>query len=210
MTTRWTRSADGSVRRATETTRSVCFKRTVAASEADSSGVRSLVAVTTPPSPTIQPADGRLGVLTVGLGAVSSTLIAGVELAKRGMSAPIGSLTQMATIRLGKRTDNRTPLIRDFVPLATLDDIVFGAWDPFPDDAYVAAQRAGVLESGRHLEGISDALRDVRPMKAAFDRSYVKRIDADNMIGTVDKRSMLEAIREDINRFREEKQVDRS
>ena len=147
--------------------------------------------------------------LTVGLGAVSSTLIAGVELAKRGQAAPIGSLTQMATIRLGKRTDHRTPLIRDFVPLASLDDVVFGAWDPFPDDAYVAAQRAGVLESGKHLEGISDALRDVRPMKAAFDRTYVKRLDADNTIGSIDKRTMLEAIREDINRFREEKQVDR-
>ena len=147
--------------------------------------------------------------LTVGLGAVSSTLIAGVELARRGQAAPIGSLTQMATIRLGKRTDNRTPLIRDFVPLAKLDDIVFGAWDPFPDDAYVAAQRAGVLESGKHLEGISDALREVRPMKAAFDREYVKRLDGENTIGSIDKRAMLEAIREDINRFRDEKQVER-
>src|SRR6476659_1675838 len=167
--------------------------------------------MTSTPAPpvTIAPASGRLGVLTVGLGAVASTLIAGVELARRGQAAPIGSLTQMATIRLGKRTDNRTPLIRDFVPLADLNDIVFGAWDPFPDDAYVAAQRAGVLESGKHLEGISDALRDVRPMKAAFDRTYAKRIDADNTIGTIDKRSMLESIREDINRFSEEKQVDR-
>src|SRR5262245_25850440 len=115
----------------------------------------------------------------------------------------------MGTIRLGKRTDKRSPLIRDFVPLAPLEDVVFGAWDPFPDDAYVAAQRAGVLESGRHLEGISDALRDVRPMKAAFDREYVKRLDADNTIGSIDKRTMLESIREDINRFRDEKQVDR-
>jgi myo-inositol-1-phosphate synthase len=95
------------------------------------------------------------------------------------------------------------------VPLASLDDIVFGAWDPFPDDAYVAAQRAGVLEPGRHLEGISDVLRDVRPMPAAFDRTYVKRLDGENTIGSVDKRSMLNAIREDINRFREDKQVDR-
>ena len=160
-------------------------------------------------SPSIAPATGRLGVLTVGLGAVSSTLIAGVELVKRGMAEPIGSLTQMDTIRLGKRTDNRTPLIKDFVPLAALEDVVFGAWDPFPDDAYVAASRAGVLEGGKHIEAVSDALRDVVPMKAAFDNSYVKRIDADNTIGTVDKRAMLNAIREDINRFREEKQVDR-
>src|SRR5918993_4010895 len=157
----------------------------------------------------IPPAKGKLGVLLVGLGAVSTTFIAGVEAIKRGLAEPIGSLTQMGAIRLGKRTDDRNPLIKDFVPLASLDDIVFGAWDPFPDDAYVAAQRAGVLESGRHLEGISDALREVRPMKAAFDRTYVKRLDADNTIGTIDKRSMLEAIREDINRFRDEKQVDR-
>ncbi|HEY5874699.1 MAG TPA: inositol-3-phosphate synthase [Ilumatobacteraceae bacterium] len=161
------------------------------------------------PIPTVAPAEGRLGVLIVGLGAVSSTLIAGVELAKRGMAAPIGSLTQMATIRLGKRTENRVPLIKDFVPLAQLDDIVWGAWDPFPDDAYVAATRAGVLESGKHIEGISDALRDVRPMKAAFDRSYVKNIDSPNVMASLDKRSMLNSIREDINRFRDEKQVDR-
>jgi len=165
--------------------------------------------MTTPTPPSIAPATGRLGVLTVGLGAVSSTLIAGVELVKRGMGQPIGSLTQMDTIRLGKRTDGRTPLIKDFVPLASLDDVVFGAWDPFPDDAYVAATRAGVLESGKHIEGIAEALREVVPMKAAFDRSYVKNIDAGNVLGTIDKRAMLEAIREDINRFREDKQVDR-
>ena len=147
--------------------------------------------------------------LTVGLGAVASTLIAGVELARRNQAAPIGSLSQMATIRLGKRTDNRAPFIKDFVPLTSLDDVVFGAWDPFPDDAYVAAQRAGVLESGKHLEGISDALRDVQPMPAAFDRSYVKRLDGEHTMHTVDKRSMLNAIREDINRFREDKQVER-
>ena len=157
----------------------------------------------------MQPADGRLGVLTVGLGAVASTLIAGVELVKRGLAEPIGSLTQMDTIRLGKRTDDRNPLIRDFVPLATLDDIVFGAWDPFPDDAYVAAQRAGVLDAGKHVEQIAEALRDVRPMPAAFERTYVKHIDAENIMGNIGKRAMLEAIREDINRFQDEKQVDR-
>ena len=155
------------------------------------------------------PAEGRLGVLTVGLGAVASTLIAGVELVKRGMATPIGSLALMGTIRLGKRTDDRSPLIREFVPIAALDDVVFGAWDPFPDDAYVAAQRAGVLDAGKHVEQISDALREVRPMPAAFDRRYVKNIDADNVLGSVSKRAMLQAIREDINRFRDEKQVDR-
>ena len=128
--------------------------------------------------PVVKPADGRLGVLTVGLGAVATTLIAGVELVKRGMGEPIGSLTQMGTIRLGKRTDNRRPLIKDFVPLAQLDDIVFGAWDPFPDDAYVAAH------ARRRARGAASTSRQsprrcatVRPMPAAFDRDYVKRLD---------------------------------
>ena len=159
--------------------------------------------------PVVAPAEGKLGVLTVGLGAVASTLIAGVELSKRGLGLPIGSLAQMDTIRLGKRTDGRNPLIKDFVPLARLEDIVWGAWDPFPDDAYVAAQRAGVLEGPKHIEGIADTLRDIRPMKAAFDRQYVKKIDAENTLGTINKRQMLQAIREDINRFRDEKKVDR-
>src|SRR5919109_1347415 len=129
-------------------------------------------------SPTsIAPAEGKLGVLCVGLGAVTSTLIAGVELARRGMGEPIGSLTQLGAIRLGTRTEHRVPLIRDFVPLADLDDLVFGAWDVFPDDAYVSASRAGVLDTGRHLEAIGDALRAVRPMPAAFDPAYVKRLD---------------------------------
>ena len=136
---------------------------------------------------TIAPAEGRLGVLTVGLGAVATTLIAGVELARRGMGSPIGSLTQMATIRLGKRTDKRAPLIRDFVPLADLDDIVFGAWDPFPDDAYTAAARAGVLDVGRHLEPIADAMRAMRPMPAAFDPYYVKRLDGPNVKDTYEQ-----------------------
>jgi myo-inositol-1-phosphate synthase len=165
--------------------------------------------VTSASSPTVAPATGRLGVLTVGLGAVASTLIAGVELAKRGQGLPIGSLTQMGTIRLGKRTENRSPLVKDFVPLAALDDIVWGAWDVYPDDAYVAASRAGVLEQGKHIEGISDALRDVRPMQAAFERKYARNLEGEHIKPTTSKRAMLEAIREDINRFREEKQVDR-
>ncbi|MGD9997931.1 MAG: inositol-3-phosphate synthase [Ilumatobacteraceae bacterium] len=158
---------------------------------------------------TISPANGRLGVLTVGLGAVSSTLIAGVELVKKGQGLPIGSLTQMGTIRLGKRTDGRTPLVKEFVPLAALDDIVWGAWDVFPDDAYVAATRAGVLESGKHIEAISDVLRDIRPMRAAFERKYARNLDGEHTMGEISKRAMLAGIREDNNRFREEKQVDR-
>ncbi len=149
----------------------------------------------------IKPIDGRLGVLTVGMGAVASTLVAGVELAKRGIGEPIGSLTQMGTVRLGKRTDHNVPLIKDFVPIASLDDLVFGCWDPFPDDAYVAAQRAGVLDAGRHLETVAEALREVRPMKAAFDPRYVKRLDGPNVKEGASKRAMLEGLREDINTF---------
>ncbi len=160
------------------------------------------------PTPTVKPANGRLGILTVGLGAVSSTLIAGVELAKRGLALPIGSLTQMGTIRLGKRTDNRSPKIKDFAPLAGLDDIAFGAWDPFPDDAYVAASRAGVLET-KHLEGVAEALRSVVPMKAAFDPYYVKRLDGPNVKDKSNKRSMLEGIRQDIRDFAEKEAVER-
>lgn len=157
----------------------------------------------------IAPAEGKLGVLTVGLGAVATTLIAGVELAKRGQGLPIGSMTQMGTIRLGKRTENRTPLIKDFVPLARLDDIVWGAWDVFPDDAYVSATRAGVLEQGKHIEAISDVLRDIRPMKAAFERKYARNLTGDNYHEGASKREMLNSIRADINRFRDEKKVDR-
>jgi myo-inositol-1-phosphate synthase len=161
-----------------------------------------------PPPPSIAPAEGKLGVLCVGLGAVTSTLIAGVELTKRGEAAPIGSLTQMGTIRIGKRTEDTVPLIREFVPLTPLDDVVFGAWDPFPDDAYTAASRAGVLEPGRHLEAIADAPRDVRPMAAAFDADYVKRLDGPN-VKSGSKRAMLESLREDIQAFRDDKLVDR-
>ena len=157
----------------------------------------------------IAPADGKLGVLTVGLGAVATTLIAGVELAKRGQGLPIGSMTQMGTIRLGKRTENRTPIIKDFVPLARLEDIVWGAWDVFPDDAYVSATRAGVLEQGKHIEAISDVLRDIRPMKAAFERKYARNLTGDNYYEGASKREMLNSIRADINRFRDEKKVDR-
>jgi myo-inositol-1-phosphate synthase len=165
---------------------------------------------TNTPSPAaIAPADGKLGVLVIGLGAVTTTLIAGVELAKRGQGLPIGSMTQMGTIRLGKRTDGRSPLVKDFVPLANLDDIVWGAWDVFPDDAYVAASRAGVLEQGKHIEAISDVLRDIRPMKAAFERKYARNLTGEHTMGDIGKRAMLNAIREDINRFRDEKGVSR-
>ena len=125
------------------------------------------------------------------------------------MGKPIGSLTQMGTIRLGKRTDERSPLVKDFVPLAALDDIVWGAWDVFPDDAYVAATRAGVLEGGKHIEQVADVLRDIRPMQAAFEKRYATRLEGEHIMDVRGKRAMLESIREDINRFRDENRLER-
>src|SRR5438045_9593479 len=115
----------------------------------------------------IRPATGKLGILTPGMGAVATTFMAGVEAIRRGRSKPIGSLTQMGTIRLGKRTDGRSPLINEFVPLAKLDDIVFGGWDLFPDDAYQAAVKAGVL-SKKHDTQLQGLLSGIRPMRPFF------------------------------------------
>lgn len=160
-------------------------------------------------SPTvIRPARGRLGVLTPGLGAVATTFIAGVESIRRGLAKPIGSLTQMATIRLGKRTDKRSPLIRDFVPLAGLDDIVFGAWDPIPDDAYAAARKAGVLED-RHLEPLKEFLSAIKPMPAVFDQHYVTRIHGTNVKSGSTKRDLAEQLRQDIRDFKARNSCDR-
>jgi len=128
----------------------------------------------------IAPAKGRLGILLVGLGAVSTTFIAGVEAVKQGIAEPIGSLTQMGTIRLGKRTDNRVPLIKEFVPLADLKDLVFGAWDIFNDSAYEAALNAGVLEK-EMLAQVKKPLQRIKPMRAVFDQSYVKRLNGPNV-----------------------------
>jgi myo-inositol-1-phosphate synthase len=157
---------------------------------------------------TVRPATGRLGVLTPGLGAVATTFIAGVESVRRGLSKPIGSLTQMATIRLGKRTDKRSPLIRDFVPLAQLEDIVFGAWDPIPDDAYTAAKKAGVLED-KHLEPIADFLRGIQPMPAVFENRYVTRINGTNVKQGKTKRDLAEQLRHDIREFKSKHNLDR-
>ena len=155
-----------------------------------------------------RPATGKLGIITPGLGAVATTFMAGVENIRRGTSSPIGSLTQMATIRLGKRTDNRAPLIRDFVPLANLSDIVFGAWDPIPDDAYTAAKKAGVLED-KHLEPIADFLKAIKPMPAVFDNHYVTRLHGTNVKKGKTKRDLAEQLRQDMRDFKAKHQCDR-
>ena len=160
-------------------------------------------------APVIAPAKGKLGVLLVGLGAVSSTLIAGVEHIRRGTGKPFGSVTQMATIRLGKRTENRTPLIKDFVPLAGLDQIVFGAWDPIPDNAYEAAVKCGVLDRTQHIEPIAGFLKSIKPMPAVFDSTYCKRIKGNNVKKAVTKFKLVEALREDIRRFKTANKCDR-
>ncbi len=157
----------------------------------------------------IAPAQGKLGVLCVGLGAVATTFIAGVENVRRGAARPIGSITQMGTIRLGKRTEKRAPLIRDFVPLAGLPDLVFGAWDPIPDDAYTAAVRAGVLDRHEHLEPIADFLKGLKPMPAVFDQSYVKRLEGKNVKPGDSKRELVEALRKDIRQFKTRQKCDR-
>ena len=157
----------------------------------------------------VEPAGGRLGVLLVGLGAVSSTVIAGVEHIRRGSGEPVGSLTQMATIRLGRRTDSRAPLIKEFVPLAELDQLVFGAWDPIPDNAYEAALRAGVLDKNDEIEPIADFLKAIEPMPAVFDQDYAKRIDGTNVKSFESKLDAVETIREDIRRFKTENRCDR-
>ncbi|MBX6331865.1 MAG: inositol-3-phosphate synthase [Gemmatimonadaceae bacterium] len=158
--------------------------------------------------PAPRPAAGRLGVLTPGLGAVATTFMAGVESVRRGLGKPIGSLTQMATIRLGKRTENRSPLIKDFVPLAALDDLVFGAWDPIPDDALTAARKAGVLEE-RDIEPIADFLRGIVPMPAVFDNKYVTRITGTNVKKGKTKRDLAEQLRQDIRAFKDKHKLDR-
>jgi myo-inositol-1-phosphate synthase len=156
----------------------------------------------------IAPAQGKLGVLLVGLGAVATTFIAGVETVRRGNGLPIGSLTQMGTIRLGKRTDRRAPKIREFVPLADLKDLVFAAWDPIPDNAYTAATKAGVL-SREHLEPIADFLKGITPMPAAFDQNYVKRLQGTNVKRGKTKRELAEQLREDIRAFKKRAGCDR-
>jgi myo-inositol-1-phosphate synthase len=150
----------------------------------------------------IAPADGTLGVLIPGIGAVSTTFMAGVEAVKRGLGEPIGSLTQLGTVRLGKRTEGRTPRIQDFVPLASLGDLAFGGWDIFEDNAYEAAVHAGVLETSL-LEKVREPLEAVKPMKAVFDPDYIRRINGPNVKQGGSKMDKAEMLMEDIRQFQE-------
>ena len=156
----------------------------------------------------IAPASGKLGILLVGLGAVSTTFAAGVEAIRKGKAKAVGSLTQMGTIRLGKRTENRFPHIKDFVPLAPLDDIVFGAWDIFPDSAYEAALNAGVLEKAL-VEDLREQLESLKPMAAVFSQNYVKRLSGTNVKEGKNKMELAEQLMADIARFKEEKGCER-
>ena len=156
----------------------------------------------------IAPARGKLGVLLVGLGAVATTTIAGVFAIRKGLAPPIGSLTQMGTIRLGKRTEGRSPKINEFVPLADLNDIVFGGWDIFEEDSYAAARTAGVLETSQ-LDKVRTELEAIRPMPAVFDQRYVKRLHGPNVKKGRNKRDLAEQLIADIRGFKERNGCDR-
>ena len=154
------------------------------------------------PNVTVAPAEGKLGILIPGMGAVTTTFIAGVEAIKLGLAKPIGSVTQLSAIRLGKRTDGRSPKIRDFVPLAGLNDLVFGTWDIFEENGYEAAKHAGVLDPPM-LEKVKEPLEKIRPMKAVFDQEYVKRINGPNLKPKGSKMDHAEMLMDDIRSFKE-------
>ncbi|MBC7400044.1 MAG: inositol-3-phosphate synthase [Mucilaginibacter sp.] len=155
----------------------------------------------------IKPAEGKLGILLPGLGAVATTLIAGVESVKKGLSQPIGSHTQMGTIRLGKRTENRRPKIKDFIPLASLSDIVWGGWDVYTDNVYESAMNAKVLEPGL-LFSVKEELERIKPMTAAFDQNYAKNLTATH-VKTGTRYELAQQVMEDIQNFKEENGLDR-
>jgi myo-inositol-1-phosphate synthase len=154
----------------------------------------------------IAPAKGKLGVMIIGLGAVSTTMIAGVEATRRGLAKPIGSLTQMGTIRLGKRTDNNTPLLKDFLPLANLNDVVFTGWDIFEDNVYESASHAKVLDQ-QMLDKLKPFLETIKPMPAVFDQYYVKRLHGTHVKTGKNKRDLADQVIADIRNFK--KTVDR-
>lgn len=163
--------------------------------------------MTNPKTP-IKPAQGKLGVLVVGLGAVSTTLIAGVEAIKKGVRKPIGSLTQMGHIRLGKRTENRNPLVKELVPLADLNDLVFGAWDLFKDNGYEAACKAGVIPQDL-LDKICDTLKTITPMTPVYDVNYCRRLTPQHQKTAATKMELAEQVMTDIETFRKRNNCDR-
>ena len=149
----------------------------------------------------IEPAKGKLGIMIPGMGAVATTFVAGVEAIRKGLAKPIGSLTQMGTIRLGKRTEGRSPKVKEFMPLAGLNDLVFTGWDIFEDNMYEAASNAGVLD--RYLlDEIKPFLSSIKPRKAVFDHNYVKRIDGPNVKKGKNKMDLAEQLRDDIRQFK--------
>ncbi len=158
--------------------------------------------MTQPDNIQIAPAEGKLGVLIPGMGAVTTTFLAGLEAIKRGLGKPVGSLTQLGTVRLGKRTEGRSPAIKDFVPLANLEDLVVGTWDIFEDNAYEAAVNAGVLDRPL-LEQLKEPLTTLKPMKAVFDQNFVKRINGPNVMTHGSKMDYAERVMDDICRFKE-------
>jgi len=160
-------------------------------------------------TPTISPHRGKLLVLTPGMGAVATTFIAGVESVRRGSASPIGSITQLQTIRIGPRSESNTPLIKDFAGLAPLDDLCFAGWDVYPDDVYDAAVRAEVLKP-QDLSPLAESLHAIKPMKAAFDPAYVKRLDGPNVKPTRARRALAESLREDIRQAIADHQADRA
>src|SRR3954468_17057817 len=151
---------------------------------------------------TIEKAEGKLGVLIPGLGAVATTLIAGVEAVKKNIAQPVGSLTQMGSIRIGKRTENNNPRIKDFVPLAELNDIVFGGWDIYNDNVFEAAAKAKVLEP-MLLHAVKAELEKIQPMKAVFDRSYVPNLDGEHIKQAATKATLAKMVMDDIENFKE-------
>lgn len=153
------------------------------------------------PHRNIKPAEGKLGVLLVGLGAVSTTFVAGVEAIKKGVRKPIGALTQMGHIRLGKRTENRNPLVKDFVPLADISDLVFGAWDLFPDNGYEAAVKAGVIPKDL-LDQIKDNLSALHPMPAVYDKNYLSRLEGKHIKKSTNKMDLVNEVIKDIETFK--------
>lgn len=156
----------------------------------------------------IQPAKGKMGIVTPGMGAVATTFIAGVIAVRKGLGKPIGSLTQMGTIRLGKRTEHRAPMIKEFVPLTDLNDIVFGGWDIFPDDAYESAVNAGVLEKDL-LDKIRPELQTIKPWKGVFDQNYVKKLNGTYVKSGGTKWDYAQMLMDDMKKFKEDNNLDR-